>query len=104
MSDTSQDPGPMAQPEPGAAKGQNPSKAVWIRGLYMLAIAVLLGLAQTVLHVMTLVQFIVMLTGKGQPNEQIAKFGRAMGEWQAKAARFQTAESEDKPWPWSPLA
>ncbi len=109
MSDTTTDPnvepGPRVQPEPGSPKSLHPAtKAVWKRGLYMLAIAVLLGLGQTVLHVMTLVQFVVMLTGKGQPNEQIAKFGKLMGDWQAKAARFQSADSEDKPWPWSPLA
>ena len=96
------DPGPRSQPEPGAPKSLHPAtKAVWTRGLYMLAIAVLFGLAQTALHVMTLVQFIVMVTGRGQPNEQIAKFGKTMGSWQLKAARFQTADSEEKPWPWS---
>jgi Domain of unknown function (DUF4389) len=108
MSDTTQDPsiepGPRMQPEPGTGKSLHPAtKEVWKRGLYMLATAILLGLAQTALHVMSLVQFVVMLTAKGQPNEQIAKFGKTMGDWQAKAALFQTAQSEEKPWPWSPL-
>ncbi len=107
MSDTAQDPaidpGPRVQAEPDAPRSTHPAtKAVWMRGLFMLAIAVLYGLAQTALHVMTLVQFIVMLTGKGVPNPQIASFGKTMGDWQAKAARFQTAQTEEKPWPWSP--
>ena len=47
--------------------------------------------------------WLVLLTGKGKPNEQIAAFGNSLGSWLAKAAKFQTAASEDKPWPWSPL-
>ena len=103
MSDTSsQDPGPRVQPEPKSKSANPERKALWMRLLYMVLIAILIGLAQTVLHVMTLVQFIVMLTGKGRPNEQIANFGKSLGAWQAKAAEFHTASSEDKPWPWSP--
>ncbi len=101
---TSQDPGPQVQPEPGDQRNLRPeSRAIWSRLLYMVLIAVMSGLAQTVLNLMALVQFVVLLTGKGQPNEQIAEFGKALGTWSAKAAAFQTAASEDKPWPWSPL-
>lgn len=103
MSDsTSNDPGPQAQPEP-KEKFSPESKAMGARLLYMILIAIMIGVAQTVLHLMTVIQFIIMLTAKGRPNEQIAHFGRTLGEWQAKAARFQTAASEDKPWPWSSL-
>jgi hypothetical protein len=97
------DPGPKVQAEPGQVPAPSQSKAIWMRLLYMVLVAIMSGLAQTALHLMALVQFIVLLTGKGQRNDQIAAFGKAMGEWQANAARFQTAESEDKPWPWSPL-
>ena len=88
---------PRSQPEPGVA----PKSPTWMRGLMMLLIAVLIGLAQTVLHVLTLLQFILMLIDKGQPNPQIAGFGKSLGGWLARAAAFQTAASEDKPWPWT---
>lgn len=102
---TSQDPGPQVQPEPGEKRNLSPeTKAVWSRLLFMVLVGIMSGLAQTVLNVMALVQFIVLLTGKGQPNEQIASFGNSLGGWLAKAAKFQTAASEDKPWPWSPLS
>lgn len=78
-------------------------KPIWLRGLWMLVMAVLAGFALTVLHVVTLLQFILMLTDGGKPNPQIAAFGRSLAGWLAKAARFQTGDSEDKPWPWSPL-
>ena len=78
-------------------------KPVWMRGLWMLVLAVLAGFAVTVLHVLTLLQFILMLTDGGKPNAQIAAFGKSLAEWLAKTARFQTGHSEEKPWPWSPL-
>ena len=40
-----------------------------------------------------------MLIDKGKPNSRIASFGTALGGWLAKAAAFQTAQSETKPWP-----
>ncbi len=101
---TSPEPGPQVQPEPGDKGGNNPqSKAMWARLLHVILVAILASLAQTVLNVMAVVQFIIMATGRGKPNDQIAHFGKSLGDWLAKAARFQTASSEDKPWPWSPL-
>jgi len=74
-----------------------------MRLVYMLLIAVMISVAQTVLGVATVVQFIVMLVNSNQPNERLADFGTDLGVWIAKAARFQTAASEVKPWPWSEL-
>lgn len=88
---------PLSQPEPGA----EPKGSVWMRGLMMLIVAILISVAQTVLHVLTVLQFVLMLIEKGKPNAQIAGFGKTMGGWLAKAATFQTAASEDKPWPFS---
>ena len=68
----------------------------------MLLVSMLIGLAQTVLQVVTLVQFVLMLVDKGRPNAQIAGFGTGLGDWFAKAARFQAGQSEVKPWPWTP--
>ncbi len=100
MSDPNSDAAnPTTLREPGSPA---PQASVWPRGLMMLLIAVLVWLAQTVLQFLTLVQFILMLVDKGKPNAQIASFGRTLGGWLAKAARFQTAESEEKPWPWTP--
>lgn len=74
-----------------------------LRLIYMLLIAVMISLAQTVLGVATVVQFVVMLVNKKQPNERLADFGTDLGIWIAKAARFQTAASNVKPWPWTEL-
>ena len=87
-----------------AADTQTPDrKSVWMRGLMMVLIALMIGAAQSVLFLATLVQFVLMLIDKGKHNPQIAHFGEIIGKWVAKAALFQTAKSEDKPWPFSPL-
>lgn len=70
-----------------------------LRLLYMLLIAFMISVAQTVLGVATIVQFVVMLVNNNQPNARLADFGTDLGVWIAKAARFQTAASNVKPWP-----
>ncbi|MDF0600407.1 DUF4389 domain-containing protein [Psychromarinibacter sp. C21-152] len=74
-----------------------------MRLVYMVLIWIMIQVAQTVLGVATVVQFIVMLVSGGEPNERLAEFGESLGIWMAKAARYQTAASEVKPWPWSEL-
>ena len=76
---------------------------ILLRLVYMLLIAVMISVAQTILGVATVVQFIVMLVNNKQPNERLADFGTDLGIWIAKAARFQTAASNVKPWPWTEL-
>lgn len=95
------EPGAEPRTEPGAEPGAAPKGSLWMRGLMMLIVALLIGLAQTILHVLTILQFLLMLIEKGRPNAQIASFGKTMGAWLAKASAFQTAHSEDKPWPFS---
>ena len=85
-----------AQPE--ARKESMP-----LRLLHMLLIWIMLSLAQTVLTVATVVQAVLMLVNRGQPNARLSEFGTDLGIWIAKAARFQTGASEVKPWPWTEL-
>jgi hypothetical protein len=73
------------------------------RLIYMLIIAVMISFAQTILGVVTVIQFIIMLVNNKQPNERLADFGTDLGIWVAKAARYQTAASNVKPWPWTEL-
>jgi Domain of unknown function (DUF4389) len=97
MSDSNTD--PRVLPEPGPTPGATPKGSIWMRGLMMLIFAILIGLAQTVLGALTIVQFVLMVFDNGKPNAQIASFGKTLGGWLAKAAAFQTAQTEAKPWP-----
>lgn len=78
---------------------QPKNKSVWSRGLYMLIFLVLFGVAETVLFVLTIVQFFWMVFGK-ETNQAIADFGVSTGNWLAAVARFQTGVTDDKPFPW----
>jgi succinate-acetate transporter protein len=69
----------------------------------MLLIAFMLSISQTVLTVLTVIQFIIMLVNNGEKNARLADFGTDLGIWMAKAARYQAAASEVKPWPWTDL-
>jgi hypothetical protein len=53
--------------------------------------------------VAVLVQFVIMLVSQSKPNPRLAEFGTGMGIWIAKSARYLTADSEVKPWPWTEL-
>jgi succinate-acetate transporter protein len=59
----------------------------------MLLIAFMLSISQTVLTVLTVIQFIIMLVNNGEKNARLADFGTDLGIWMAKAARYQAAAS-----------
>jgi hypothetical protein len=81
----------------------NTPDSLWLRLLWLVIIAAMMSVAQTLVSLLTLVQLIIMATNKRQPNAEIAAFGKRLGLWLAHAARFQTAATDDKPWPWAPL-
>jgi hypothetical protein len=80
-----------------------PDESLWLRLLSMIIIGLMLSIAQSILYAVALVQFIMMVTRKGRPNVEIAWFGKRLGDWLAKATRYQTAADEEKPWPWTPF-
>jgi len=86
-----------AQPEVGD------KDSMLMRLFFMILIAIMINLSQTVLAFITVVQYVIMLVSRGEPNERLADFGTDLGIWIAKAARYQTAASEVKPWPWTEL-
>ena len=78
-------------------------ESLWLRLVNMVIIALLISMATTLLSLMTVAQFLIMLFSNREPNEQLAEMGDTMGMWLAKAARYQLATSEVKPWPWTEL-
>lgn len=74
-----------------------------MRFVYMIILWLMLSLANTILTVAMVVQFILMALNKGHPNERLGDFGTDLGIWIAKAARYQTGASPVKPWPWTEL-
>lgn len=78
-------------------------ESMWMRLLWMVLIGIMLGMAQTLLWMIAIAQFLIMLFNKREANEMLSEFGTTMAVWVAKAVRYQTAASEVKPWPWTEL-
>lgn len=85
------------------AEAPSDYESIWLRLVNMVIIAALMSMASSLLGLMTVAQFLIMLFNKREPNENLARFGDTMGVWMAKSARYQTAASEVKPWPWTEL-
>jgi hypothetical protein len=73
---------------------------IWIRGLIMLLFFFFIYVAQALLGVAAIIQFVWMLLSK-EPNSAIAGFGNSLGKWLERATRFQTGATEKLPFPWS---
>ena len=80
-----------------------PEASLGGRLVTMVLIWFMLSVAQTVLTALTVIQLVIMLINNRAPNPRLAEFGTDLGIWIAKAARYQTAASEVKPWPWTDL-
>lgn len=73
---------------------------VWMRGLFMVILMVLFNVAQTLLVVVTIIQFFWILFN-GSPHQAIRNFGVSLGKWASQTANFQSGASEEKPFPWA---
>ena len=80
-----------------------PAEPLWKRLVFMLIIAAMLSIAQSLLVLIAVVQFIVLIIDNRQPNERLADFGCMVGAWVAKAARYQSVATDDKPWPFKEM-
>lgn len=75
-------------------------RQLWVRGLYMVAMAVLWHVSEAVLFVVAVIQFIVALVNGG-PNDRLVSFGRSLSRYVQQIAAFVTFASEEIPFPFS---
>ncbi|MCW1932829.1 DUF4389 domain-containing protein [Pararhodobacter zhoushanensis] len=73
------------------------------RILWIVVITLMISGAQSVLLAVAVLQVVIMIANRGRPNEELGDFGSMVGAWVAKAARYQSAASDQKPWPWTPM-
>jgi len=79
------------------------SEPLWKRAVFMLIIGAMLSVAQSLLFLVAVIQFIVLLIDQRQPNERLADFGCMIGAWVAKAARYLSIATDAKPWPFKEM-
>ena len=76
---------------------------LWKRLIFMLIIAAMISVAQSILFLIAIIQFIILLIDQRQPNERLADFGCMVGAWVAKAARYMSIATDAKPWPFKEM-
>ena len=62
-----------------------------------------LGDRRIPLFAVAVLQIVIMVANRGRAKEDLGDFGSMVGAWVAKAARYQSAASDQKPWPWTPM-
>jgi hypothetical protein len=77
------------------------TRAIWLRGLFMLLFMFGFGVGQWLLYLLAVVQFFWLLFA-GKANEFIVHFGNSLSVWLSEVARFLICLSDDKPFPWRP--
>lgn len=88
----------MTQMEPGKQEYAS-KRGIWKRGLFMLLFAVAFGIAQTLLNLLAVAQFLWLLFAR-EPNQFLLRFGRSLSVWFADVALFLSCTTEDMPFPW----
>ena len=89
-------------PEPQERRPDKIGENMGLRFVHSVILAIMINLAQSVLLLVTVVQYVLTLVNTNAPNARLAEFGTDLGTWLAKAARYQAMGTEEKPWPWEP--
>ena len=73
---------------------------IWIRGLFMLLMALVYHVSGTVIFFVTVIQFVMMLLAD-KPNVRLVSFGRSMGRYLQQVVNFLTFVTEEMPFPFN---
>ena len=85
--------------------GQDPKTnvtrgATWLRGLFMLLFAVIFNIAEILLGVIVVFQFLHVLV-TGAPMPRLVGFGESVGRFIYQILRYLTFNTEDRPFPFA---
>lgn len=79
-------------------KARLTSRDLWMRLVYMILFAIAYGLAELLMTVVVIFQFVfILLTGSA--NEPLLRLGQNLTRYIADLIRFQTFNTEHKPFP-----
>jgi Domain of unknown function (DUF4389) len=77
------------------------ARETWLRALYMILFGVAFYIAEFVLGVVAVVQFLFALFS-GRPLDRLAAFGAQLAAWVGQVVAFLTFASEAHPFPFTP--
>jgi hypothetical protein len=72
---------------------------LWLRGLFMILMAIAFQISGMLLAVAAIVQFVLALSDA--PNARLIAFGHSLGLYLSQIASFVSFASEDVPFPFS---
>lgn len=75
-------------------------RTTWLRGLYMLLYILIFHVAEFVVGVVVVLQFLFTLVS-GQTNIHLLQFGQSLSQYVFLILRFLTFNSEDMPFPFA---
>ncbi len=76
------------------------NRATWLRALFMLLFVVIFNLAELVLGVAVLFQFVhALITGRS--NARVGNLGESLGRYVYQILRYLTYNTEDRPFPFA---
>jgi len=76
------------------------NRNIWMRGLFMLLMALACHVSVTVLFIISLIQFLIALLND-TPNERLVSFGRSLARYLQQIVSFMTFASEEIPFPFN---
>ena len=75
---------------------------IWLRGLYMVLFVIAYNVAEVILILVALFQFVTVLI-TGSANEAVLRFGRNLSIYVEEIFEFLTFNSEVRPFPFEPF-
>ena len=73
---------------------------IWLRGFFMLLMALVYHVAGTVMFIVAFIQFVMVLLSD-TPNARLVSFGRSLGRYLQQIAYFLTFANEEMPFPFN---
>lgn len=73
---------------------------IWIRGIFMLLMALAFQVSATVICFVTVIQFVLVLMND-TPNDRLVAFGRNLACYLQQIVNFLTFAAEEIPFPFS---
>jgi hypothetical protein len=83
-------------------KGNLQDRGLWIRGLHMLLFGVIMIIAQWVVFLVAVVQFLCRLLSS-EVNDELRTLGDRIGAYLHEIVAFETFHTEDRPYPFAPF-
>ena len=78
----------------------NGRRSIWLRGLFMILMAMVFQISATLLALGAIIQFVLALLSE-TPNARLIAFGQSLGLYLSQIASFVTFATEEVPFPFS---